>query len=82
MWRHMAQINQRKKPPLQSCVISTPQRATTTLEGLIETEPGYTDAYDCLAVVAAIEFTLKKLGYQVQMGAGVAAAQKVLAQLF
>jgi CheY-like chemotaxis protein len=25
-----------------------PQRATTTLEGLIETEPGYTDAYDIM----------------------------------
>lgn len=25
-----------------------PQRATTTLEGLIETEPGYTDAYDVM----------------------------------
>jgi aspartate aminotransferase-like enzyme len=43
---------------------------------------GYTDAYDCLAVVAAIEFTLIKLGKPVQMGAGVAAAQKVLARLF
>jgi len=32
--------------------------------------------------VAGVEFTLKKLGYNVQIGAGVAAAQKVLATLF
>ena len=55
-----------------------------TMEGKIfrVNHMGYTDPYDCLAVVAATEFTLTKLGYQMQMGAGVAAAQKVLAQLF
>lgn len=55
-----------------------------TMEGKIfrVNHMGYTDAYDCLAAVAATEFALKKLGYNVQIGAGVAAAQKVLAQLF
>ncbi len=43
---------------------------------------GYTDAYDALAVVAATEHTLKSLGKPVQFGVGVAAAQKVLAELF
>jgi len=43
---------------------------------------GYSDAYDALAVVAAIEHALKALGKPVTFGAGVAAAQKVLAQLF
>jgi aspartate aminotransferase-like enzyme len=40
---------------------------------------GYTDAYDALAVVAATEHVLSKLGYPVEIGKGVAAAQKVLA---
>jgi aspartate aminotransferase-like enzyme len=43
---------------------------------------GYSDAYDALAVVAAIEHTLKSLGHAVTLGAGVTAAQKVLAELF
>jgi aspartate aminotransferase-like enzyme len=43
---------------------------------------GYTDAYDCLAVVAAIEHALKAAGRPVTLGAGVTAAQKVLAELF
>ncbi|HEV8608316.1 MAG TPA: alanine--glyoxylate aminotransferase family protein [Tepidisphaeraceae bacterium] len=43
---------------------------------------GYTDAYDALAVVAAIEHALKALGKQVNFGGGVAATQKVLAELF
>ncbi len=43
---------------------------------------GYSDAYDALAVVAAIEHVLKSLGKPVTFGAGVAAAQKVLAELF
>ncbi|MGF1633950.1 MAG: pyridoxal-phosphate-dependent aminotransferase family protein [Phycisphaerae bacterium] len=43
---------------------------------------GYTDAYDCLAVVAAVEHTLAKLGKRVTLGTGVAAAQKALAPLF
>ncbi len=55
-----------------------------TMEGKIFrlNHMGYTDAYDCLAAVAAIEFTLKKLGQPVKIGAGVAAAQNVLAKLF
>ncbi len=43
---------------------------------------GYSDAYDALAVVAAIEHVLKTLGKPVTFGHGVAAAQKVLAELF
>jgi aspartate aminotransferase-like enzyme len=43
---------------------------------------GYSDAYDALAVVAAVEHTLKALGKPVEFGKGVAAAQKVLSQLF
>jgi aspartate aminotransferase-like enzyme len=43
---------------------------------------GYSDAYDALAVVAAIEHAMKALGKQVNFGAGVAATQKVLAELF
>jgi aspartate aminotransferase-like enzyme len=41
---------------------------------------GYTDAFDLLAAVAALEMALGKLGYKVDYGAGVAAAQKVLAR--
>ncbi len=43
---------------------------------------GYSDAYDTLAVVAACEHVLSKLGHKVELGKGVAAAQKVLARLF
>jgi len=43
---------------------------------------GYCDVYDALTVVAAIELTLKSLGQPVKIGAGVAAAQGVLAQAF
>jgi aspartate aminotransferase-like enzyme len=43
---------------------------------------GYSDAYDALAVVAASEHVLKALGQPVKIGAGVAAAQQVLAKLF
>ncbi|MBC7783981.1 MAG: alanine--glyoxylate aminotransferase family protein [Burkholderiales bacterium] len=55
-----------------------------TMEGQIfrVNHMGYSDIYDCLAVVAAIEHTLKKLGKPVQFGAGVGAAQKVLSELF
>jgi aspartate aminotransferase-like enzyme len=55
-----------------------------TMEGKIfrVNHMGYTDAYDALAVVAAIEHALKALGKQVNFGAGVAATQKVLAELF
>jgi len=55
-----------------------------TMEGQIfrVNHMGYTDAYDALAVVAAIEHVMKSLGKKVDFGAGVAAAQKVLAELF
>lgn len=43
---------------------------------------GYTDVYDCLATVAAIEHALKALGKPVTLGTGITAAQKVLAELF
>ena len=43
------------------------------------TTMGYTDAWDILAAVGALEMALAKLGRQVDFGAGVAAAQKVLA---
>jgi len=55
-----------------------------TMEGKVfrVNHMGYTDAYDALAVVAAVEHTLKSLGKPVNFGAGVAAAQKILAELF
>lgn len=55
-----------------------------TMEGNIfrVNHMGYSDAYDALAVVAAIEHALKALGKPVDFGKGVAAAQKVLAELF
>jgi len=55
-----------------------------TMEGQIfrVNHMGYSDAYDALAVVAAIEHTLKALGKPVEFGKGVAATQKVLSQLF
>jgi len=55
-----------------------------TMEGQIfrVNHMGYSDAYDALAVVAAIEHVLKSLGKPVDFGRGVAAAQKVLAGLF
>ena len=55
-----------------------------TMEGQIfrVNHMGYTDAYDALAVVAAIEHVMKSLGKKVDFGAGVAAAQRVLAELF
>src|SRR4051812_18928764 len=55
-----------------------------TMEGQIfrVNHMGYTDAYDALAVVAAIEHVTKSLGKKVDFGAGVAAAQRVLAELF
>lgn len=43
---------------------------------------GYSDAYDALSVVAAIEHVLKALGKPVHFGAGVSAAQNALAELF
>ncbi len=55
-----------------------------TMEGKIfrVNHMGYSDAYDVLAVVAATEHALKALGKPVTLGAGVAAAQTVLSQLF
>src|SRR6185312_11480601 len=55
-----------------------------TMEGQIfrVNHMGYTDAYDALAVVAAIEHVLKALGKPVQFGVGVGAAQAALAELF
>ncbi len=44
------------------------------------TTMGYTDAWDILAAVGALEMSLAKMGRKVDFGAGVAAAQKVLAQ--
>lgn len=39
---------------------------------------GYADAYDVLTGIAALEFTLAELGYPVQLGDGLRAAQDVL----
>lgn len=41
---------------------------------------GYTDIYDALAVVAATEQVLAKLGHNVAPGTGIAAAQQALAE--
>ena len=55
-----------------------------TMEGQIfrVNHMGYSDAYDALAVVAAVEHAMKALGKPVEFGKGVAATQKVLAELF
>ena len=55
-----------------------------TMEGQIfrVNHMGYTDAYDDLAVIGAIEQTLKSLGQKVELGVGLTAAQKALAELF
>ncbi|HEY8668690.1 MAG TPA: alanine--glyoxylate aminotransferase family protein [Tepidisphaeraceae bacterium] len=55
-----------------------------TMEGQIfrVNHMGYSDAYDALAVVAAIEHVLHALKKPVEFGKGVAAAQRVLAELF
>ncbi len=39
---------------------------------------GYVDTFDTIVAVASIEMALKKLGYSVPMGKGVAAAQEIL----
>jgi aspartate aminotransferase-like enzyme len=39
---------------------------------------GYADNYDVITAIAALEFTLKDLGYSFSMGSGVAAAIKAL----
>ena len=38
---------------------------------------GYYGAFDIIASVAALEMTLRELGHEVELGAGVAAAQRV-----
>ncbi|MCC6239904.1 MAG: alanine--glyoxylate aminotransferase family protein [Phycisphaerales bacterium] len=55
-----------------------------TMEGNIfrVNHMGYSDAYDTLAVVAAIEHVLNKLGHKVELGKGVAAVQHELAKSF
>jgi aspartate aminotransferase-like enzyme len=40
---------------------------------------GYIDAFDVMAALSGIELTLLEMGYSVEPGAGVAAAQRVLA---
>ena len=39
---------------------------------------GYVESFDMLLVISAIEVVLKRLGYDVPLGKGVGAAQKVL----
>jgi aspartate aminotransferase-like enzyme len=39
---------------------------------------GYADKYDVITAVAALEFTLRDLGYKFEMGKGVAAATESL----
>ena len=41
---------------------------------------GYFGAFDTIVTVAALEFALRDLGHDVELGAGVAAAQRVFAQ--
>ena len=41
---------------------------------------GYVDAFDTLGAIAALESTLQGQGYDVQLGIGVAAAQRVFAE--
>jgi aspartate aminotransferase-like enzyme len=41
---------------------------------------GYTDAFDVLAGISALELVLLEMGYPVEPGSGLAAAQQVLAQ--
>ena len=55
-----------------------------TMEGQIfrVNHMGYSDVYDALVVVAAIEHTLKALGQPVEFGKGVGAAQAALADAF
>ena len=40
---------------------------------------GYAGPYDVITAIAALEFTLKDLGYKFEMGKGVAAAVQSLA---
>lgn len=41
---------------------------------------GYVDAFDTLGAIAALEITLKGLGFDIEIGTGVAAAQNVFAE--
>ena len=41
---------------------------------------GYVDAFDTLGAIAALEITPKGLGFDIEIGTGVAAAQKVFAE--
>jgi len=43
---------------------------------------GYYDVFDVCTTMSAVEIALNRFGYPVQMGAGVAAAQTVLAERF
>ena len=40
---------------------------------------GYIDQFDVLAGLAGVELVLKEMGYRVEPGSGLAAAQRVLA---
>lgn len=42
---------------------------------------GYAEKYDVLTAIAALEFSLKDLGYKFEMGKGVAAAMEVLKEM-
>ena len=39
---------------------------------------GYVDTFDTIVAIASLEMALKKMGYNVQLGKGVAAAQEIL----
>ncbi|MGH8067434.1 MAG: pyridoxal-phosphate-dependent aminotransferase family protein, partial [Candidatus Entotheonellia bacterium] len=41
---------------------------------------GYVDTFDVVTMVSAVEFVLQRLGYPLEWGAGVRAAQEVLAR--
>ena len=41
---------------------------------------GYVDRFDILAAISALEIALKRSGYQVTLGAGITAAEKVIAE--
>jgi len=40
---------------------------------------GYIDQFDILAAIAGVELVLKEIGHPVELGAGLAAAQRVFA---
>ena len=43
---------------------------------------GYVDTFDTIVAIAAVEMALKKFGHNVQLGAGVAAAQEILLEAY